>query len=78
MTSSEKNGAYDVARCREVWKRVCPAEDPYPDADAGSAAQDADLSLPGAQADPCCKAFCVKNWATRRSTPTLPRVCRAR
>ena len=54
MTSSEKNGAYDVARCREVWKRVCPAEDPYPDADAGSAAQDADLSLPGAQADPCC------------------------
>ena len=30
MTSSEKNGAYDVARCREVWKRVCPEEDVYP------------------------------------------------
>ena len=54
MTGSEKNGAYDVARCREVWKRVCPSEDPYPDADGGDAAQDKELSLPGAQADPCC------------------------
>ena len=54
MAGSEKNGAYDVARCREVWKRVCPSEDPYPDAAGGDAAQDKELSLPGAQADPCC------------------------
>lgn len=26
----------------------------------------------------CCKAFCARNWATRRSTPILPQTCRGR
>ena len=54
MTSPERNSAYDAAHCREVWKRVAPAEDPYPVTGAESGTQSGELSLPGAQADPCC------------------------
>lgn len=54
MASPERNSAYDAAHCREVWKRVAPAEDPYPVTGEESGAQSGELSLPGAQADPCC------------------------
>ena len=57
MTNSEKNCAYDPIRCREVWKRVAPGEDPYPmedNANTQMSAQDSELTLPGAEANPCC------------------------
>lgn len=43
--------ARDYARCARIWQRVDPALDPYPM--QGQETDDA-LSLPGAQADPCC------------------------
>ncbi len=58
-----QDAAYDYRRCERVWRRVDPALTPYPDARAaaavsvqedGAAEQNAELSLPGAQADPCC------------------------
>ena len=57
MTEMKKPCACDYEACREVWKRVAPEEDPYPMADNANtqmSAQDSELTLPGAEADPCC------------------------
>jgi len=57
MTEIKKPCACDYEACREVWKRVAPGEDPYPMADNANtqmSAQDSELTLPGAEADPCC------------------------
>lgn len=58
----KRNSAYDYACCERVWRRVAPMENPYPNAcnemagDTADAAQrqESELSLPGAQSDPCC------------------------
>ena len=65
--SAAQNAAYDYRRCARVWQRVDPTLDPYPDvrAEAAMAAdtpgdglsaaeRNAELTIPGAQADPCC------------------------
>ncbi len=63
--SAAQNAAYDYRTCERVWHRVDPTLTPYPEARAAMAADTADdgltaaerqaeLSLPGAQADPCC------------------------
>lgn len=61
--SAAQNAAYDYRRCARVWQRVDPTLDPYPDVRAaaamaadtpGDSLSAAELSLPGAQADPCC------------------------
>lgn len=57
MTEMKKTCACDYEACREVWKRVAPGEDPYPMADNANtqmSAQDSELTLPGAEANPCC------------------------
>lgn len=65
--SAAQNAAYDYRRCARVWQRVDPTLDPYPDVRAAAAMaadtpgdglsaaeRNAELSLPGAQANPCC------------------------
>jgi len=63
--SAAQNAAYDYRTCERVWHRVDPTLTPYPEARAAMAVDTADdgltaaerqaeLSLPGAQADPCC------------------------
>ena len=64
--SAAQNAAYDYRRCARVWQRVDPTLNPYPDVRATAMAADtpgdglsaaernAELTLPGAQADPCC------------------------
>ena len=65
--SAAQNAAYDYRRCARVWQRVAPALHPYPDVRAtaamaadtpgdglSAAERNAELTLPGAQADPCC------------------------
>lgn len=65
--SAAQNAAYDYRRCARVWQRVDPTLDPYPDIRAAAAMaadtpgnglsaaeRNAELTLPGAQADPCC------------------------
>ena len=65
--SAAQNAAYDYRRCARVWQRVDPPLDPYPDVRAAAAMaadtpddglsaaeRNAELTLPGAQADPCC------------------------
>ena len=65
--SAAQNAAYDYRRCARVWQRVDPTLDPYPDVRAAAAIaadtpgdglsaaeRNTELSLPGAQADPCC------------------------
>lgn len=65
--SAAQNAAYDYRRCARDWQRVDPTLDPYPDVRAAAAMaadtsgdglsaaeRNAELSLPGAQADPCC------------------------
>ena len=65
--SAAQNSAYDYRRCARVWQRVDPTLDPYPDVRAAAAMaadtpgdglsaaeRNAELTLPGAQADPCC------------------------
>ena len=65
--SAAQNAAYDYRRCARVWQRADPTLDPYPDVRAAAAMaadtsgdglsaaeRNAELSLPGAQADPCC------------------------
>ena len=57
MTEIKKPCACDYEACREVWKRVAPGEDPYPmedNANTQMSAQDSELTLPGAEANPCC------------------------
>lgn len=59
-----QNAAYDYRRCERIWQRVDPTLTPYPEARAamapvaGNSADTeevrAQLSLPGAEADPCC------------------------
>ena len=62
-----QNAAYDYRRCARVWQRVDPTLNPYPDVRAtaamaadtpgdglSAAERNAELTLPGAQADPCC------------------------
>ena len=65
--SAAQNAAYDYRRCARVWQRVDPTLNPYPDVRAAAAMaadtpgdglsaaeRNAELTLPGAQADPCC------------------------
>ena len=65
--SAAQNAAYYYRRCARVWQRVDPTLDPYPDVRAAAAMaadtpgdglsaaeRNAGLTLPGAQADPCC------------------------
>lgn len=65
--SAAQNAAYDYRRCSRVWQRVDPTLNPYPDVRAtaamaadtpgdglSAAERNAELTLPGAQADPCC------------------------
>ena len=65
--SAAQNAAYDYRRCARVWQRVDPTLNPYPDVRAtaamaadtpgdglSAAERNAELALPGAQADPCC------------------------
>lgn len=65
--SAAQNAAYDYRRCARVWQRVDPTLDPYPDVRAAAAMaadtpgdglsaaeRNAELTLHGAQADPCC------------------------
>lgn len=65
--SAAQNAAYDYRRCARIWQRVDPTLDPYPDVRAAAAMaadtpgdglsaaeRNAELTLPGAQADPCC------------------------
>lgn len=65
--SAAQNAAYDYRRCARVWQRVDPTLDPYPDLRAAAAMaadtpgdglsaaeRNAGLTLPCAQADPCC------------------------
>ena len=65
--SAAQNAAYDYRRCERVWQRVDPTLNPYPDVRAtaamatdtpgdglSAAERNAELTLPGAQADPCC------------------------
>lgn len=60
--TAARGAAYDPRLCERVWQRVAPTLAPYPDAreTMGTEARDsaeeerAALSLPGAQADPCC------------------------
>ena len=65
--SAAQNAAYDYRRCARVWQRVDPTLNPYPDVRAtaamaadtpgdglSAAERNAELTLPGAQADPCC------------------------
>lgn len=65
--SAAQNAAYDYRCCERVWQRVDPTLDPYPDVRAAAAMaadtpgdglsaseRNAELTLPGAQADPCC------------------------
>lgn len=58
--SAAQNAAYDYRRCERVWQRVDPALNPYPEARAAAETgmsapeRNAELTLPGAQTDPCC------------------------
>ena len=62
--SAAQNAAYDYCRCDRIWQRVDPTLTPYPEvraaaamaarADTPAAEQGGELSLAGAQADPCC------------------------
>ena len=65
--SAAQNAAYDYRHCARIWQRVDPTLDPYPDVRAAAAMaadtpgdglsaaeRNAELTLPGAQADPCC------------------------
>lgn len=65
--SAAQNAAYDYRRCARVWQRVDPTLNPYPDVRAtaamaadtpgdglSAAERNAELTLPGAQTDPCC------------------------
>ena len=65
--SAAQNAAYEYRRCARVWQRVDPTLNPYPDVRAAAAMaadtpgdglsaaeRNAELTLPGAQADPCC------------------------
>ena len=65
--SAAQNAAYDYRRCARVWQRVDQTLDPYPDVRAAAAMaadtpgdglsaaeRNAELTIPGAQADPCC------------------------
>ena len=65
--SAAQNAAYDYRRCARVCQRVDPTLNPYPDVRAtaamaadtpgdglSAAERNAELTLPGAQADPCC------------------------
>ena len=65
--SAAQNAAYDYRCCARVWQRVDPTLNPYPDVRAtaamaadtpgdglSAAERNAELTLPGAQADPCC------------------------
>lgn len=56
MEEVNKDCARDYERCRAIWQRVAPEQEPYPaDAAANKAASNiSELSLPGAEADPCC------------------------
>lgn len=73
MIEQKNPSVYDYDACRALWQRVSPSEDPYPAAEEVGT-QSGELSLPGAEGDPCCwerrrripsrccKAFCARNW----------------
>ena len=90
--SAAQNAAYDYRRCARVWQRVDPTLDPYPDVRAAAAMaadtsgdglsaaeRNAELTIPGAQADPCCMGTaaleslevlpgCIREELAHRST----------
>ena len=53
MIEQKNPSVYDYDACRALWQRVSPSEDPYPAAEE-MATQSGELSLPGAEGDPCC------------------------
>ena len=53
MIEQKNLSAYDYDACRALWQRVSPSEDPYPAAEEMTT-QGGELSLPGAEGDPCC------------------------
>lgn len=53
MVERKKDCVRDYERCRAVWKRVAPEQEPYPISE-DEKTQAAELTLPGAEADPCC------------------------
>lgn len=53
MIEQKNPSAYDYDACRALWQRVSPSEDPYPAAEEMTT-QSGELSLPGAEGDPCC------------------------
>ena len=57
MDETKNDCARDYERCRAIWQRVAPEQEPYPAAPQPPAPQSdasSELTLPGAQADPCC------------------------
>ena len=59
MDETKNDCARDYERCRAIWQRVAPEQEPYPAAASAPAAApqsdtSSELTLPGAQADPCC------------------------
>lgn len=53
--ANEMTAAQDYRRCAQLWQRVDPTLDPYPARTPEEAeARAAELTLPGAEADPCC------------------------
>lgn len=91
-----RSAAYDYQGCARVWRRVDPTLEPYPEAreamaaDSGEAGlsaseRSAELTLPGAEADPCCmgtaalasvevlQGFAREELADRRSYLLLAR-----
>ena len=53
MIEQKNPSVYDYDACRALWQRVSPSEDPYPAAEEVGT-QSGELSLPGAEGDPCC------------------------
>lgn len=56
MEQAKTEYARDYERCRAVWKRVAPQEKPYPlpEGEEEGKRTTSELTLPGAQEDPCC------------------------
>lgn len=63
----ELDPVYDYAGCERIWRKVAPGENPYPEMRASAAENgrsesrqaesgqtESELSLPGAESNPCC------------------------
>ena len=69
MIEQKNPSVYDYDACRALWQRVSPSEDPYPAAEEVGT-QSGELSLPGAEGDPCC----MGTEAVDSATATVPAV----